>query len=93
LRDAADTLVAAVEQAINHLDLTEMDAAAAQLARKYAAVIDNCDNQEWAMRWVAPGLLDALESLGATPLARTRIKQKPGGPPSQLEKLRAARRA
>ena len=64
LRNAEDTLVAAVEQAINSLDLTEKDAAAAQLARRYAAVIDQCDDQAWAMRWVAPGLLDSLEQLG-----------------------------
>jgi len=93
LREAADTLVAAVEQAINSLDLTDQDAAAAQLARRYAAVIDDCEDQAWAMRWIGPGLLDALESLGATPLARSRLKTKASGGVSELDKLRAARRA
>ena len=96
LRDAENTLTAAVALTLNALDnLTEEDTAAKAMAVHYAEVIDNCHDQAWAMRWIAPGLLDVLEQLGATPAARSRLKGgKPADAPvSQLAKLRAAKRA
>ena len=112
LRDASELLAPAVEQAITALGgtLTEADSGTAQLARRYAALIDAmdghcaaCDDQDckraagsaWAMRWIAPLLLDALEQLGATPAARARLKggKAADAPVSQLAKLRQARRS
>lgn len=107
VRDAGELLLPAVDQAIAALETTEADAGTIQLARQYARTIDACgwhcsgcddpdcnrDSNTWAMRWIAPLLLDALESLGATPLARTRLKSKAPAGVSQLDKLRAARRS
>lgn len=89
--------------------LSESDAAAVKLALRYASTIDNSrghcrgchdtecrrDSPQWAMRWLGPLLLDCLDALGATPAARARLRGgKPAdAPPSQLAKLRAARRA
>ena len=56
---------------------------------------DECSrpNDSWAMRWIGPLLLDALESLGATP-ASAKDKTAPGNAgPNRLDQLRAARRA
>lgn len=103
LVDAGDLVGPAVEQAISGLELASRDNAAAQLARRYAACIDGSigntakagapGSEEWALRWIGPLLLDALESLGATPAARTRIKEvrTPGGV-SKLALLRDASR-
>ena len=97
LRDASELLWPAVEQAITALSdtLTDADSGAAQLARQYARTIDEHEDRAWAMRWVAPLLLDALEQLGATPAARARLKggKTADAPVSQIAKLRAARRA
>jgi hypothetical protein len=68
------------------LGLAESDRGAAQLARQYARVID----QAYAMRWVAPHLLEVLTALQATPASRPAAKPAPAGP-SQLDKLRAMR--
>ena len=95
LRDASELLWPAVSETLTQLDLTGEDAAAKKLAQRYAQVIDQHDDQAWAMRWIGPLLLDALEQLGATPAARARVKGgKPADAPvSQLAKLRAARRS
>jgi hypothetical protein len=95
LRDASELLWPAVAETLSQLDLGSEDAAAKKLAQRYAQVIDGAKDPEWAMRWIAPLLLDALEQLGATPAARARLKGgKPADAPvSQLAKLRAARRA
>ena len=87
--------MAGLAETLTQLDLTEEDAAAKKLAQRYAQVIDQHDDAAWAMRWIGPLLLDALEQLGATPAARVRLKGgKPADAPvSQLAKLRAARRA
>ena len=93
LRPADEMIAPAIEETLAALELGEQDGAAAQLARQYARIIDQCRDQAWAMRWIAPLLLDALEQLGATPAARARLKGKPGErAPSQLDRLRAARR-
>jgi hypothetical protein len=94
----ADRLIGpAVEESIAALDLDQVDAGAVQLARRYAALIDESDTPQlkaWALRWIGPLLLAALESLGATPTARARLKggKTPDAGPSQLARLREARR-
>lgn len=110
LRDASTLLRTAVDQTIAALGLAETDAAAVKLAREYAGTIDGmdgccaaCDNPHcgnrahtsaWAMRWLAPLLLDCLAELGATPAARAKVKKgEPARGESQLDRLRKARRA
>jgi hypothetical protein len=106
LHDADDDLITHVAATLDALDLQDSDDAAKALARKYAEVIDNsnghcraCDDPEcrrsntsaWSMRWLGPLLLQCLESLGATPAARSAItkKDKPaGGQRSGLQALR-----
>lgn len=93
------TLREDVDASIAALSLTSADAGAAQLAREYAALIDSAIGDDadraWALRWIGPLLLDCLESLGATPAARARLKdgKQAPAPESPLDKLRAARAA
>ena len=91
LRDADDLLGPAVEETLAALDLGERDQAAAQLARRYAAVIDAARDPACAARWLAPLLLDCLASLRATPMSRA--KDKPATPqgPNRLQLLRESR--
>jgi hypothetical protein len=95
LRDADELLVPAVEETLAALKLGERDAAAAQLARTYARVIDQAADQAQALRWVGPLLLKSLEALGATPLSRAGAKPKPAErvAPSGVALLRAAHMA
>ena len=95
LRDASELLWPAVKSTIDAMELDDEDGAAVQLALQYAATIDRNEDKAWAMRWIGPLLLDALEQLGATPAARARLKggKTADAPVSQLAKLRAARRA
>lgn len=97
LRSIGD-LEAAVETTIASLSAVrvEEDAGAIELARKYAHTIDAAKDERAkasAMRWIAPQLLSCLESLGATPAARARMKGgKPADDgPSLLDELRAKR--
>lgn len=88
-------MLAAVKRTIASLELTDKDYAAVTLAEQYAAVIDDeLKDPSWAARWIGPLLLDALESLGATPLAREKFKTgKPvNAGPNRLSALRAARK-
>ncbi|RKF24132.1 terminase small subunit [Micromonospora globbae] len=76
-------------------DLTEADAAAVKLAKRYAAAIDQAgpDDAAEVLDRLGPKLLAALESLGATP--RSRAARKGGASvPGQgkLQALREARR-
>ena len=96
LRDASELLWPAVAETLSQLDVKGSEyAAARKLAQRYAQVIDGAEDEAWAMRWIGPLLLDALEQLGATPAARARLKGGKQGdaPVSQIAKLRAARRA
>jgi len=94
LRDADELLLPCVNAAIAALELQDRDQAIAALARRYASVIDDCANPEWGMRWIAPLLHEALESLGATPVARSKVKEgKQFSGTGQLAALRSARRA
>jgi capsid protein len=95
VRDASELLWPAVAETLSQLDdLTAADAGAAKLAAVYAKTIDQCDNRDWAVRWIGPLLLDALTQLGATPAARAAITKK--GPAADgedpLSRLRARRR-
>lgn len=74
LRDADELMRPAVDETIRALGLEDIDAAAIKLAQKYADAIDSARDQAWAMRWIGPLLLQCLESLGATPVARGKTK-------------------
>lgn len=109
LQDADQLLLPAVREAIAALKLTEQDAGTVKLAEQYARAIDGAgrhcadcadpdckrESNTWAMRWIAPLLLDALTALSATPVARAALTKK-GGPPADaedpLERLRTRRR-
>lgn len=96
LRDASELLWPAVSETLATLELGGEHAAAKKLAQRYAQVIDGAKDQEWAMRWIGPLLLDALTELGATPAAKARMTKggKPGdGKPNRLTQLRATRGA
>ena len=94
LRDASELLWPAVAETLTQLDLGSEHAAAAKLAKRYAQVIDDTTDQKWAMRWLAPLLLQALSELGATPAAQAALTKgvKPAdAKPTGLAKLRAAK--
>ena len=94
IRDASELLWPAVAETLTQLDLGPEHAAAKKLAQRYAQVIDQHRDEAWAMRWLAPLLLDALSELGATPAAVARLTKgvKPAdGKPGGLAKLRAAK--
>lgn len=93
LRDTSRMLSPAVRSTIDALDLEAVDDAVIRLALHFAETIDDNDNQAWAMRWLAPHLLDCLAALGATPAARAAIKG--GAPPAQpsMSRLTAIRAA
>jgi hypothetical protein len=76
----ADQLAPAVEETIEALKLTGRDAAAAQLARRYAAAIDQAENPASALRWIGPLLLKVLGELQATPATRAARKPERAGP-------------
>lgn len=90
-RPGDELLAPAVEETLAALELGEADAAAAQIARRYAKVIDEARDPAWSARWIGPLLLQALQELRATPASRPAVKPGPGRP-TQLDKLRAARR-
>ncbi len=81
----------AVAATLEALGLEESDAAAAELARRYAAVLDSARDPAWAYRWVGPLLLACLAELEATPSTRKAKPPVPGE--SQLDRLRAARKS
>ena len=92
LRDTGELLAPAVAETLAALDLKSEDAAAAHLALRYAQIIDECRDPAWGLRWVGPHMLAALESLGATPVSRAKLKKDP--PPhvsSRLDELRMRR--
>ncbi len=92
LRDAGELLGPAVTETIAALRLEDADTAAVKLAQRYAKAIDDGDD---ALEKLGPKLLAVLESLGATPAARARLKEgrAPDATEDPLRKLRAARRA
>lgn len=97
LRSVGD-LETAVETTIASLTAVHIDedAGAIELARKYARAIDEAKDpkvRDSHLRWIAPQLLDCLESLGATPASRARMKgaKVADAGPSALDELRAKR--
>jgi hypothetical protein len=94
LRDAGELLGPAVEASLAALKLGEPDQAAAQLARRYAAAIDEAESPAAALRALGPLLAKALEALGATPAARKGLpRQAERAAPSKVAQLRAAHAA
>lgn len=108
VRDTDELLLAAVKETVAALkDRTDADTALIRLAEQYAEAIDNsghhckgCTDDEckresrsWAMRWIGPLLHDALESLGATPVARLKGQPRTGSQPGGGGKLAALRSA
>jgi hypothetical protein len=89
-RAVDERLLPAVEETLAALELAGSDQAAAQLARRYARVIDEARDPAWAYRWLAPLLLSALTELRATPMSRKAATPVPVGP-SRLDQLRAVR--
>jgi hypothetical protein len=89
-RPEDERLLPAVEETLKALELGVDGAAAAQLARRYAQIIDAGKDPAWCLRWVGPLLLQALTELKATPLSRREAKPVQSGP-SRLDQLRAVR--
>jgi hypothetical protein len=89
-RPAGERLLPAVEETLAALELGADGQAVAQIARRYADVIDKARDQAYAIRWIGPLLLDTLGALQATPQSR-QVVMLAARPPSQLERLRAAR--
>jgi hypothetical protein len=70
----------AVERMLTALALPPGNEAAAALVRRYAEQLDQARDPGYAARWIGPLLLAALESLGGTPAARSRMRgQQPKG--------------
>jgi hypothetical protein len=95
LHSADRTLAAAAAETITALALAPEDAAAVRLTQRYAAEIDDAADPAAALERLGPKLLAALEALGATPQARSRIKggRAADAVPGKLQALRAAHRA
>jgi len=97
LRPADDLIGPAVAETINALQLAPEDAAAVQLARRYAAILDDAfalDDEVRTWGDLGPKLLSVLESLGATPKARAAaLKGGASRVESRLAAIREARRA
>ncbi len=95
LRDSAELLAPAVAETIAALGLKPEDAAAVKLAQRYAKAIDGAESESDALAIHGHRLLAVLESLGATPAARAKLKGgKPAdGKPTRLQGLRNARGA
>ncbi len=85
----ADQLAPAVEESLDALKLGERDAAAAQLARRYAVAIDQAADPAYVLRHLGPLLLRALGELQATPAARPTAKPERSRP-NRVAQLRAA---
>src|SRR5258708_9544728 len=92
LRDGGGLVRPAVTATVTGLTLAAADSAAVKLAQRYAAAIDDADSRAEALERLGPRLLAALESLGATPAARAKLKggKEPGATEDPLQKLRAA---
>jgi hypothetical protein len=75
--------------------LDRRDYAAAQLALRYARLIDQGDPEDGiypALRDLGPKLLAVLRELHATPAARGYRRGEERGQPGKLQALRSARR-
>lgn len=97
LRDADELILPAVKATIAALEATtDADTGIIKLAERYAAALDAATTtreKAYALRYLGPLLHDALESLGATPAARSKTTGRTAAGGGQLAQLRAARRA
>lgn len=86
------SLVDAVRQGVETLELKPADQGAVQLALAYAVSVDS---GEAPIEKVGPPLLAVLEALGMTPRARANMKGVTSGGPvaDPLDELRARRAA
>jgi hypothetical protein len=85
-----DRLVPAVEATVAALGLAPEFAAAAQLARRYAALADQAADPARALVAFGPAFLRVLVALEATPAARPAARPRPGrSRPNRVEQLRA----
>lgn len=78
IRDASELLYPAVVETLAELGLLGEDAGMAKLARQYARTIDEQTTPKlyaWALWRFGPELQKTLESLGASPVARARMKK------------------
>ncbi len=75
MRDPSEYLLPAVTETISALSLEAEDAAMVKLALHYARTIDQSPKREYTTRWVGPELMKCLESLGASPAARARLRK------------------
>jgi hypothetical protein len=97
LRSTDGMMLPAVLEAIDALEVDDIDAGVVRLAKAYAESIDHgrcfhCDSKLSVLESLGPKLLAALEQLGATPAARAKLKG--GGAQrgdNRLTALRAAR--
>ena len=88
IRDADELLLPQVKQALASIDLEECDAAAVFLAHSYARQIDADPEM---LDHLGPKLAAILEQLGATPMARSKMKKGPGVPSDgRLKSFRAS---
>jgi hypothetical protein len=90
-RPEDERLLPAVEETLGALELGADGLAAAQIARRYAQIIDAGKDPAWCLRWIGPLLLQALTELRATPASRPAATPVDRAP-SQLDRLRSARR-
>lgn len=67
--------------------LTDSDQGLCDLARKYAATLDNSDDAKVA--FLGPHLLNALQALGGTPATRKALAETTDNGNSKLAQLRA----
>jgi len=85
-RDPAELLLPSVEATLAALRLGERDLAQAQLARAYAAAIDEAGSRVAALRALGPPLARVLAELG-----RSAGRRRPErAAPSKVAQLRAA---
>jgi hypothetical protein len=91
-RDPAE-LTRAVETTIAALPADDRDAAAVELALRYAVVIDRARDQAAALRVFGPLLQRALAALRATPASRPARRREPVARPNKVAQLRAAHSA
>lgn len=84
-------MVGAVNDALRHVPLDALDAAAAELAKRYAAEIEGGGD----LSKLGPPLLAALESLGMTPRSRRALVNgaRPQQSPADELREKRARRA
>lgn len=98
IRAADHLILPEVRHTIEKLTLLPEDSAAATLAERYAAAIDQaacpeCGGQREALKDLGPKLLAALEQLGATPRARAGAVKGGGAGGGKLAAIRSARPA